>query len=236
MFNIGVCRPCPDITGTNPQRTTCICKDPKQIYDISKAVCVPLPAYCAINDDYTDCKCFPGYKKENGVCVNTCPTGATPDVTGQCICGGGFYLEGNVCKQPVQCPPRSTWNTVTLVCVCDTAGENLIDNTCQKCGENSFYSAATKQCLCSTGFFMIGAQCVLCDPRTKYNGTDCVCNLGYFGNRDLCTKCHDSCATCSGPEANQCQSCSDVSLILQNGYCSKNIPCDPGFFLGETSC
>ena len=43
-----------------------------------------------------------------------------------------------------------------------------------------------KKCACSTGFFMIGGVCTICDPKTKYNGTDCVCNLGYYGNRDKC--------------------------------------------------
>lgn len=236
LFSVGVCRPCPNVFGTNPKRTTCLCKDATQIYDIAKSACVPLPPYSAINDDFTDFNCFPGYKKENGGCTNTCPTGATPDPKGNCVCGGGFYLEGNVCKKPVQCPPRSTWSATALQCTCDVSGEYLIDGVCKKCIANSFYSATSKQCLCSTGFYLVGAECILCDPRTKYNGTDCVCNLGFYGNRDKCNKCHDSCASCSGPEANQCLSCSDVSLILQNGYCSKNTPCDPGFFMGEASC
>lgn len=163
--------------------------------------------------------------------MNTCPSGATPNAAGDCVCGGGLYLEGNACKKPVTCPARSTWNANSLSCVCDTLGEYLIDGKCAPCKENSYYSAATKQCACSTGFYLIGNECQVCDLRTNYNGLDCQCNLGYFGNRDKCNKCHDSCGTCSSHEANKCLSCSDVSLILQNGYCTKNSPCDPGFYL-----
>lgn len=75
-----------------------------------------------MNDDFTDFVCYPGYKKDVLSCVNTCPSGAFPDNLGNCICGNGYYLEGNTCKKPVSCPPKSTWNANTLACVCDTQG------------------------------------------------------------------------------------------------------------------
>lgn len=212
-----------------------MCKNNKQIFDIEKFACVECPPFSTPNIDFSDFICYPGYKKEGRNCVNPCPEGASPNALGQCVCGGGLYLEGNVCKKPVACPPKSTWNAANLECVCDTRGEYIIDGQCKRCGENSIFSTRDKKCICSTGFFFIGGECTLCDPRTRYNGTDCVCNLGYFGNRDKCEKCHGTCAICSGPEANQCQACSDVSLILQNSFCSKNNPCDPGFWIDETT-
>ncbi len=30
--------------------------------------------------------------------------------------------------------------------------------------------------------------------------------------------------------------CSDVSLVLEKGYCSRKDTCDPGSFVGETGC
>ena len=62
----------------------------------------------------------------------------------------------------------------------------MINSECKSCEENSFYSVTEKKCICSTGFFSIGGACRVCDPRTTYNGTDCVCNLGFYGNRDKC--------------------------------------------------
>ncbi len=95
-------------------------------------------------------------------------------------------MEGNVCKKPVACPAKSTWNAATLECVCDAKGQFIINGQCQACGEYAVWNAKEKKCTCSTGFFLIGNVCTVCDPRTRYNGTDCVCNLGYFGNRDKC--------------------------------------------------
>lgn len=169
--------------------------------------------------------------------MNSCPTGAVPDNVGLCGCTGGLYLDSasKTCKQPLSCPAGSTWNSNTLNCICSAVGQYVLNGQCKTCGANSFYSAAQQQCVCNTGFFNIGTQCTTCDPRTRYNGTDCVCQLGYYGTRDKCNKCHASCSVCSGPEANQCSACSDVSMILQNGYCTKNSPCDPGFFLDENN-
>lgn len=234
MYQNFACRPCPQGMPTNPGRTTCVCSDRTNIFDMANFRCVALPENSGLNDDYSDFVCNPGYKRNGTRCVNTCPEGAFPDPKGNCSCVGGKYLDGGVCKQPVSCPAQSSWNSSTLECTCDNRSLNLINGSCQRCPSNSMFSTKTEQCICSTGFFNIGGECRTCDPRSRYNGNDCVCGWGYFGNRDKCEQCHASCNTCSGPEANQCLSCSDVSLILQNGFCTRNTPCDPGFFLDET--
>jgi len=35
-----------------------------------------------LNDDFTDFKCLPGYKREKNACNNPCPTGASPNQAG----------------------------------------------------------------------------------------------------------------------------------------------------------
>jgi len=122
----------------------------------------------------------------------------------------------------------------TLSCVCNSRNEHIIDGACKACGVNSVWSK--DKCVCSTGFFLIGAECRTCDPRTKYDGKDCVCNLGFFGNRDLCTPCHKSCSQCTGPQADKCTACSDISLVLEKGFCAKNTPCGLGFFVDAGGC
>lgn len=52
----------------------------------------------------------------------------------------------------------------------------------------------------------------------------------------MCTACHPSCSQCTGPDASQCLSCSDVSLVLQKGFCTKPSPCTFGYFLDNTQC
>lgn len=79
-------------------------------------------------------------------------------------------------------------------------------------------------------------MCRVCDIFSKYNGTDCECNIGYFGNRDKCEKCHPSCGRCSGPEANQCITCIDITFTLAKGYCAKDTPCPIGFYLNDSTC
>lgn len=99
-----------------------MCKDNKSIFKFDNFDCVPLPPNCGINDDFSDFNCYPGYKRDGWNCVNTCPEGATPDQTGKCVCGNGFYLDGNSCKKVIICPPNSSWNAALVSCVCDTQG------------------------------------------------------------------------------------------------------------------
>lgn len=200
----------------------------------SRNVCQNCWANSLPNADDTSCDCKPGYTLSGGQCISNCPTDASPNPEGVCVCSGGKVFFNGQCIVPTNCPARSTFNSASSSCVCNNRNENIINGVCQPCGDNSVWNK--NQCVCNTGFFLIGAECRTCDPRTKYDGKDCVCNLGYFGNRDLCTPCHKSCSQCTGAEANKCTACSDVSLVLENGYCSKNSPCNPGFFLDNGVC
>lgn len=120
VFSTGVCRDCgPDTEGTNYPRTTCICKDKKQLFNVPNLKCANLPDNSVLNDDYTDFKCLLGYVKVANACNNPCPSGATPNQAGVCVCGAGFYLDGNLCKKTVACPDKATWDSTKLACVCD---------------------------------------------------------------------------------------------------------------------
>ena len=78
-------------------------------------------------------------------------------------------------------------------------------------------------------------MCRTCDLNSTYNGKDCVCNHGFYGNADKCNQCHPTCGKCSGPGAHECLTCTDVSFDLKNGYCSRNPVCPTGLFLDEGS-
>lgn len=123
----GVCKPCPAGTTTNPTRTTCLCADSKQFFNKNKFICQTCPAYSVPNSDFTDCNCLAGYKKDADNCVNACPSGSNPDTNGNCVCSGGYLLQGNACVPPISCPARSTWDAKALQCKCNTKGENLIN-------------------------------------------------------------------------------------------------------------
>lgn len=192
-----VCRVCPAGSAPNVDKTTCLCNDPKQIFVLASNQCQNCPANSAPNNLDTECLCNAGYSKSGSSCISNCPADATPNSQGQCICSGGKIFNAGQCITTTSCPDRSTFNTATLSCVCNSRNENIIDGRCQPCGANSVWNK--DKCVCNTGFFLIGAECRTCDTRTKYDGKDCICNLGYFGNRDLCTPCHKSCSQCTGP-------------------------------------
>ena len=80
-------------------------------------------------------------------------------------------------------------------------------------------------------------MCRTCDINTNYNGQDCFCNRGYFGTRDKCNPCHNTCGTCFGNAANQCTTCLDITYTLSGGYCTRGTgPCPIGTYLEGTSC
>lgn len=196
-----MCKPCPNAGKTNPARTACLCADNKQIFSVATFNCVNLPVNSSPNSDFSDFVCFPGYNKVGNTCVNSCTSGAVPDTQGQCLCTGGLYLDPSTktCTKPLACPPSSTWNTSTLQCACNSPGQYMSNGQCTTCPALSVYSPTQQQCICNTGYFNIGGVCTVCDPRTRFTGTDCVCQLGYYGTRDKCEKCHASCSICSGP-------------------------------------
>lgn len=110
----GACRPCGENLYTNPKRTTCLCSNPKFLFNLNKFVCDPLPDYSSPNEDYTDFICYAGYRRDGYSCANPCPSGAFPDASGACVCTGGLFLINNQCQKPATCPPGSSWNSAKL--------------------------------------------------------------------------------------------------------------------------
>lgn len=115
----GACRYCPAGTVPNNDKTTCLCNDPRSVYIPSRNLCEACPANSAPNADDSDCVCSPGYTKQGGQCVSNCPSDASPDATGACVCSGGKFWGNNRCNQPSVCPDRSTFNQQTFNCVCN---------------------------------------------------------------------------------------------------------------------
>jgi proprotein convertase subtilisin/kexin type 5 len=51
-----------------------------------------------------------------------------------------------------------------------------------------------------------------------------------------CDACHLTCGTCSGPNNNQCLTCSDVTYNFKNGTCCKDSACPKGLYQKGASC
>ena len=71
-----------------------------------------------------------------------------------------------------------------------------------------------------------------CTGRGRCSGFgNCVCDAGWTGV-DCSLRCHDSCATCAGPDSNQCTSCgSGWGIDTEAGTCS----C-AGYYLKPGTC
>jgi hypothetical protein len=134
------------------------------------------------------------------------------------------------------CPQGAQWDQSKLQCICSISGQYLINGLCQTCGVNSGWNGL--KCVCRTGFYLIAGECVTCDINSNYNATlqNCICNRGFYGDRTQCLKCDSSCGKCSGPNANQCLDCVDVSYSLLNGVCSKTPTCVSGMYLSGSTC
>ena len=139
---------------------------------------------------------------------------------GKCICEEGWAT-------PAHCEPGSE-------CECST--QVGCDSTCL---------------FCSTGFDrwnngandgemnLNNVSCLICDSSLPYMLEDGTCATACpagqlvsmagprgHGMQRICRSCHETCASCSGPNADQCTSCDDIGVnaFLHNGQCVLKCP------------
>lgn len=205
------------------------------------------------------CVCSPAYYPTDTTCIACIPFSTYNPTSRTCVCNQNYMLVNGQCLVAVNCPANSYYNTNTLQCVCNVAGQYIIDGTCQACQQFSFWNGTNCVCqtgyilnsglciqncgvnsywngfgcICNTGYYIIGGVCQICDPNSYYSNTQftCICNNGYFGTWNNCTKCDPSCATCSGPTSLQCLTCPS-NTIFSNGTCRST--CSAGTYLSST--
>ncbi|CAG8776980.1 7236_t:CDS:2, partial [Dentiscutata heterogama] len=84
-----------------------------------------------------------------------------------------------------------------------------------------------------------GVQCSSCLPGFVLDNGNCVktCPPGKVVNPNdnlNCIACNSACATCSGPSASECLSCSASNQFALNGICS-SASCPSSYFTQNTS-
>ncbi|MEO1409222.1 MAG: hypothetical protein AAFW73_05030 [Bacteroidota bacterium] len=121
---------------------------------------------------------------------SACPSNASRDVDGECVCNEGFVEDSEGDCVPIDCPENSTLNPATKECECMEGYIKTTDGTCipdpgVNCPENSTYNASTQACECNEGFELNeDGECVEkvdCPPNSSYSeATDaCECDEGY---------------------------------------------------------
>ncbi|EAR88127.3 zinc finger lsd1 subclass family protein (macronuclear) [Tetrahymena thermophila SB210] len=154
------------------------------------------------------------YKSDSSAsCLNCHPTCETCNgpLNSQCLsCPSKTYLYQKQCF--TTCPSGYYQNNQT--------------NQCQQCDSS-----------CLTCFNGSSKNCLTCASPRYFQHVSNSCNLTcnsnqYPNNSDFtCQSCDQSCASCSGPSSDQCQSCSENKFFYQNKCLSS---CPDGFYKSST--
>nr|XP_043891242.1 proprotein convertase subtilisin/kexin type 5 isoform X2 [Solea senegalensis] len=185
--------------------------------DGGRGVCLFCPAPCTDCRSDTSClACQPDYFLNGGECIKQCPQQTYSDSTGwhcqpchsSCLTclgprstdcelclGGNPSLHGQ-CPL-VNCPP----------------GQYFDDGTCRRCPPHCDACSDDGACYkCSFLYLMLNGVC------------KASCPVGYYEDMEegRCGQCHPTCATCAGPLADDCETCSTFSPKLYKGACFKD--------------
>lgn len=219
----------------NPNNGTCTCLSGYYL-DTSKTFqCYPCAAlYCSICIEKTPTQC------------TTCATGAIlNNVTLQCLCGPGFFINGTVCQQcPYACQTCNSPNGACSTCV-DSQHRDITQNC--KC-ISGFYDSGSVNCSTCSGTCLTctnGTACTSCDSSKfrSLNGAVCSCMAGYYEmyNDDqsrTCQKCNPECLTCS-ISPTSCTSCDPKKNRISgmDDYGHQTCLCQPGYYsTSDGSC
>jgi hypothetical protein len=194
-------------------------------------------------------KCNSGfYDPVTGSCGPAVPTSlfsldASPTSIVDCA-SNRWARSGPVGTCQLKCQP---WETLTPGVGCTSVDPQCSQrdaaNVCTKCKQHYYLTAAKvcaichKDCLDCTG--PGSSLCLNCHPAFTYHpgnstcGTECGITL-FFSliPSPGCYPCHSTCASCSGPGATKCTSCSNTR-VLEAGIC--HLACAKGTFYNSIS-
>ncbi|MBN3301412.1 PCSK5 convertase, partial [Amia calva] len=163
-----------------------------------------------------------------GKCWSNCPEGYFERVEGTCeacddscltcdenkykclSCVKGLYLENHQCNGN-----------------CSFGSYPAEDGTCSRCSAHCDVCTDANTCMkCSFLYLLLNGVC-------KAN-----CPDGYYEDLDKgkCVPCHPTCATCSGPETDDCESCSLQYPRLYDGRCSEDCPPGTYYEISASEC
>jgi len=199
--------------------------------------CLACPHACAACNAESCTKCLPGYTLLEGACMTSCPAGYFTD---QDLVCGSCHMSCQDCYGPGsnQCISCNT-----------NKGLMFADGECLESCPTKFYQ--TKPCpSCAATCESCSDSCDSCKGPGAANCTSCStdkvledgvcksCEDGFFlqtmkpklqtsvefqVSEYQCTACHSSCATCSGPDQNQCTSCS--GSLQYDSWAGTCVPC-----------
>uniref|UniRef100_A0AAR2IXQ3 P/Homo B domain-containing protein n=1 Tax=Pygocentrus nattereri TaxID=42514 RepID=A0AAR2IXQ3_PYGNA len=150
---------------------------------------------------------------QNGLCVTECQRGYPND--GECrSCAEGCASCEDGADHCLSCDQQYLLHKYTCVSHCP---ENYYvkDDACEHCPHRCTQCERNGKCSeCAQYYFLHEGKCLDDCPK------------GYFTNvqEKKCERCHDDCAACDGPDADDCISCSYPSAVRYNGACLSSCP------------
>ena len=231
LYNSGCGTACPD--GTYP--------DGSNVCQTCNSRCTKCTA-----SGFTSCQqCSSGYFLKTTTChdsagclsTNGWPNGATntcDSCSTTCLsCTGPNSNQCTACNQATA-NKYFTSNECRTVCPDGTYpdGANICqtcDARCTKCASAGYTNCQS----CSNGFYLKTSNC--------YNALECQDSPGWPNSSgNLCENCHSTCLTCSGPNSNQCRTCSIASnrfhqypTVGVDGLCHLSCTSGPHVFSHE---
>ncbi|XP_061578613.1 proprotein convertase subtilisin/kexin type 5 isoform X3 [Cololabis saira] len=142
-------------------------------------------------------------------CDSSCLT--CDETKSQCLsCTDGHYLESGSCR---------------LNCSLQTYP--AADGTCRRCPPHCEVCSDDRTCFkCTFLYLMLNGVC------------EATCPMGYYEDMDegRCGQCHPTCTSCSGPLADDCETCSTFSPKLYKGACLEDCPAGTYYEMAATEC
>ncbi|KAG9019589.1 hypothetical protein FRB90_000053 [Tulasnella sp. 427] len=210
--------------------TSGICIGTGLVVDNSKGKCDACPQNCSscsipnfsVVSTFSSLQCtacLPGFVLSGGQCVSQCPAGQFVGSDGV-SCQGGFpMLLGS--NSPLI---RHLFNP-----------HPACDSSCASCAGSSSFCLTCA----GSGQFALAGKCTSQCPSTTFSLTSAVSSNSTSSatgstTGGACVSCHEDCATCSGPNFDQCTSCPvDRPVKTAAGRCLKT--CSRGQFWNEAS-
>uniref|UniRef100_A0AAY4DIR2 P/Homo B domain-containing protein n=1 Tax=Denticeps clupeoides TaxID=299321 RepID=A0AAY4DIR2_9TELE len=176
----------------------CVDACPEAHFHTQQKTCEACPEHCQQCNSATHClTCSPSYYPNQGVCVRQECGEGEPDYDGCMSCEEGCKKCAHFCGVRFEdgcyknCPAKTYSVEADMTCV-------SCDQDCVSCDEHECY-------WCESDLFLSDGKCVLECPEGFYIKED---------SRDECEACHSTCESCSGPQKNQCDSCSKGLYII----------------------
>ncbi|XP_076014522.1 proprotein convertase subtilisin/kexin type 5 [Genypterus blacodes] len=198
---------------------TCVSKCPSGSFASRlSGVCESCPPGCLQCVNVQQCtRCQSSRKAplflQDGQCVQQCVRGFP---TGQVCrsCAPGCASCGRNATHCLSCEEPLLLHKHQCVEACPPA-HAVRDNECQRCPSACQECNSLGHCTgCEEYHFLHEGLCVLDCPERFFEDAD----------EGACVRCHPDCASCDGPNDNDCDACTDVETMLRNGACLSECP------------